>query len=184
MISSAQAIFLVTLFFVVSIAGVVWFSRTPRRSISQKTLFSPPKRSFFGQLHMAVSSHCVVLPNIPVSLLVQTKTFSRGESLVSKVKYDTFDYVICDRKTMSVKCIILLEGGDKRKAKDAILSRICRYASIPFLMYDEKPYRNVPVLRREIFSFCGMGEMTLPDSHEIKYEVNVNTKAPDETVAP
>ena len=162
------AIFAVLL--VMAIPVFLWMRSTPASSSYRKALFTPPGRSFFGQLDMAVRSHYIVFPSVPVTSIISARRFTRGQALLSKFNRHTFDYVICDRKTMDVKCLISLNiKGKKHSKKIKSLKKLCKCVDLPLLEYEEKPYRNVPALRRQIFTTCGENEFDLPDNHERKH---------------
>ena len=175
MISSFHLAVFAALVVAVATPIILWLRRTPEKSTFAQPVFTPAGRSFFGQLDMAVRSHCIVFPNIPVTSLVRAKSFSRSGSLLSKFQSDVFDYVICDRKTMDVKCVITLNSKSQKTAKktDAFV-RLCQYAGLTLLQYEEKPYRNVPALRRQIFTSCGIEESQMPENHKRKYTMTVS----------
>ncbi|MDD7805560.1 MAG: DUF2726 domain-containing protein [Endozoicomonas sp. (ex Botrylloides leachii)] len=150
---------------IAALSVALWFRYVLKKSTLSQPVFTPSGRSFFGQLNMAVRSHCVVFPSIPVRLLIRAKVLTRGGFLLSKLKNDVFDYVICDRETMDVKCLIILSNKSRKTAKKADeFVQLCRYAGLTLLAYEEKPYRNIPALRKQIFTACSIKEPKICDN--------------------
>ena len=127
------------------------------KSVQRKPLLTPSARSFFGQLDMAVSTHLIILPSIPVTSVISAKYFTWSHHLLSKLAADTFDFLLCDRKNMDFICTISLREPKEQQTKKMItLKKLCAAIDLPFLEYDHKPYRDVPTLRKQIFASCNI----------------------------
>ena len=133
-------------------------------------LFSPEFRVFLGQLDIAVRSHLIVFPAMPVKdVLIGNRA---GKVLLRRTGHDRFDFVVCHRRDMEVLCVIKLGGSDSENEK---LRKLCEIVGLTLLEYDIKPYRDVPGLRKDVFGACGIDEFELPHN-------GINT--PFESVAP
>ncbi len=116
---------------------------------------------------MAVSSHFYVFPDIPVASVVKGKRLGPRRSLLRKLKGHSFDYLLCDRNNVTVVCAISLDRRDENDAgHQKHLRKLCDMADIPLLAYEEKPYRNVPALRKQIFASCGIQDTHVPEEQQ------------------
>ena len=156
---------------------LTWLKRAPLNLQLRKPLFESGKRAFFGQLDIAVRSHLIVFPSLPVTDLLAAKRFSRGRLALNQLGNQRFDYVLCHRREMNVRCVIkLLPYGKNREDKVLrVLREACQSAGLTMLEYDMKPYRDVAELRRVVFSACGIDEMEQP-AREALSEQTVKTK--------
>lgn len=133
---------------------LLWLRFRPAQLECKDPLFTPEFRAFFGQLDIAVRSHLTIFPNMPVQDVLQGS--GAGKSLLRKFKHKRFDFVICHRKEMEVLCIIKLGNNESKEQR-----KLCQTAGLTLLEYDIKPYRDVPSLRKDIFSACGIDDFEL-----------------------
>lgn len=142
-----------------ALAGILWIWRFPSSIRCHCPLFSPARRAFLGQLDMAVSTHLAVFPEVPVATVLTARKLGRLRLYLKLLGGEkTFDYILCDRKTMMVVCAISLGGKKGVSRRQKKLRTLCALADLPLLEYKDKPYRNVPALRRQIFLTCGIDE--------------------------
>ena len=137
---------------------LIWLRKSPLEVACRKPLFKPEARSFLGQLDIAVCSHLNIFPSLPVTDVLEARRFSKGGMTLKKVMSQRFDYVLCHRKEMSVRCVIKLHPDEKsRNSKEMVALRAaCKAAELPLLEYGVKPYRDVHQLRKVVLSTCGI----------------------------
>ncbi len=158
---------IVSVSFTVALLCIWLRTRTEVICHKQPLFSSPASRLFFGQLDMAVSSHFYVFPDIPVASVIKGRRLSPRRSLLRKLKGRSFDYLLCDRNDVTVLCAISLDMRDESEARhQKHLYKLCDMAGIPLLAYEEKPYRNVPTLRRQIFASCGIQDTQVSEEQQ------------------
>ena len=141
----------------VVLATFLWLRFRPGQLICKDPLFTPEFRAFLGQLDIAVRSHLIIFPAMPVADVLEGK--GGGKTLLKKFKKECFDFVVCHRREMDVLCVIKLGGTTSSNEK---FRTLCHSAGLTLLEYDIKPYRDVPSLRREVLGACGIDEFELP----------------------
>ena len=136
---------------------LLWLRLRPAQLECKEPLFNPEFRAFLGQLDIAVRSHLIIFPAMPVNDVLQGK--GGGKALLRKFRNERFDFVVCHRRNMDVLCVIKLGGNNASNEKYRTL---CQSAGLTLLEYDIKPYRDVPSLRQEVLGACGIDEFELP----------------------
>ena len=138
------------------IAWYLWRLFAPLKVRTNKQLLDDDRRAFLGQLDIAVRSHMMILPSLPVSDILNSSKFSRAAMLLDVKKNRRFDFVLYHRRKMEVCCVIsLIDYNQKRSSREfKILRDLCEAANLPLLEYDMKPWRDVTELRRSILSTC------------------------------
>lgn len=163
---------------VAAIAWYLWltFSPFPFKAKTNTLLFEQEKRAFLGQLDIAVRSHLMVLPSLPIGDVLESGKFGRTAMVISIKKNRRFDFVLYHRRKMEVCCVInLIPYKTKSNSKEfKLLRQLCKAAELPLLEYDMKPWRDVTELRRTVLATCGFDEDSFPE-----YEL----PAPRETIA-
>lgn len=148
------------------IACYLWLNFSPLNAKIRTYLFEQDKRAFLGQLDIAVRSHLMVLPSLPIGDVLKAKRFNRTALIVNIKRDRRFDFVLYHRRKMEVCCVInLIPYNTKSNAKEfRLLRQLCDAAGLPLLEYDMKPWRDVTELRRSIFATCGIEEEGTPDN--------------------
>ena len=144
-------------FITLALIVLLWLRLRPAQLECKEPLFNPEFRAFLGQLDIAVRSHLIIFPAMPVNDVLQGK--GGGKALLRKFKNERFDFVVCHRRNMDVLCVIKLGGNNASNEKYRTL---CQSAGLTLLEYDIKPYRDVPSLRQEVLGACGIDEFELP----------------------
>ncbi|WP_257263989.1 DUF2726 domain-containing protein [Endozoicomonas sp. ONNA2] len=159
---------------ITAIAWYLWLTFSPFKAKTNTLLFEQDKRAFFGQLDIAVRSHLMVLPSLPVGDVLEPDKFSRTAVALSIKRNRRFDFVLYHRKKMQVCCVInLIPYNTKPNAqKFRLIRQLCAAAELPLLEYDMKPWRDVNELRRTVLSTCGCEEEGTPE-----YELLTPTEA-------
>ena len=84
---------------------------------------------------------------------------------MNRLAHQRFDYVLCHRRDMDVRCVIKLipYGKNSNNKELRILRGACESAELTLLEYEMKPYRDVSELRRVVFSACGIDGIENPE---------------------
>ena len=157
-------------FIALALIALLWLRLRPAQLECKEPLFTPEFRAFLGQLDIAVRSHLIIFPAMPVSDVLQGK--GGGKALLKKFRNERFDFVVCHRRDMDVLCVIKLGGNNASSAKYRTL---CQSAGLTLLEYDIKPYRDVPSLRQEVLGACGIDEFELPAEQQQEQDPETDT---------
>ena len=146
----------------------LWFLWRSFGSIQAETntqLFEQDKRAFFGQLDLAVRSHLMVLPSLPVGDVIYCSRWGRAGAITTSSKDYRFDFVLYHRRKMKVCCAInLIPYKTNANAKEfSVLRQLCEAIELPLLEYEMKPWRDVGELRRAVFAACNIVEQGSPE---------------------
>ncbi len=146
-------------------ARLIWLAVSPIRTNVFTNLLEQDKRSFFGQLDIAVRSHFMVLPSLPVGDVLKANRWSRAAVALNIKKNLRFDFVLYHRRKMEVCCVINLipYNATPNSREFRLLRELCESANLPLLQYEMKPWRDVTQLRSTIFAACGLDDLTAPD---------------------
>lgn len=116
-----------------------------RRSL----LFTPAERLFYKALSQAVSDDQLVFGKVrvadvlqPASSISKSLSKSQWQTAFNRISAKHFDYVICDRNTLSVVATVELHdkshNSASRSARDQFLRQACQSASLPFFEFKAK----------------------------------------------
>jgi len=108
-------------------------------------LFSPVERSFLGVLYEAVGEHATVFGKVRVADVVEPIAGLNGcdrQKAFDKVSDRHFDFLLCDKKNLSVICAIELNYGahpsNSRHPRDEFLKGVCEEAGVPLVQIPAK----------------------------------------------
>ena len=176
-VDSSSVLIILAVLILVLLLLLIWLKRAPLNLQRREPLFETDKRAFLGQLDIAVRSHLNVFPSLPVTDLLKVGRFSRGSLALNRLAHERFDYVLCHRREMDVRCVVkLLPYGTKQNDRQLrLLRESCQSAGLTMLEYEMKPYRDVAELRRVVFSACGIDEMEHSD-HEVVIDQPITAK--------
>lgn len=154
-----------SLFIVAAITWCLWLTFNPLKASTNINLLEQDKRAFLGQLDIAVRSHLMVLPSLPIGDVLRSGKWSPTSATLSIRKNRRFDFVLYHRRKMEVCCVInLIPYNKKSSSKEfKLLRQLCEAAELPLLEYDMKPWRDVTELRRTVLATCGIEEEGTPD---------------------
>ena len=163
--------FIAVIIVAIPITWFLWRSFGPIKAVTNSQLFENDKRAFFGQLDIAVRSHLMVLPSLPVGDVLHCGKWGRAGAITNLKKDLRFDFVLYDRRKMRVCCAIVLipYKTDANTRELRLLRDLCQATELPLLEYDMKPWRDVAELRKSIFANLGLVEQGTPVA-EIKEE--------------
>lgn len=152
-------IFLWILFFLIAIAlfKFMFLGGQGGKSFPYKkssTLFSPAERSFLGVLDMATGQDYRVFGKVRVADVIEVSgTFGRPawQTAFNRISSKHFDYVLCDKNSLSVICAIELNdkshAGQKRQKRDEFLDGVCKAANLPLVIIPAKTAYPVQEIR-------------------------------------
>lgn len=148
------------IFVFIAFFRLLWLAFSPIKARVFSSLLEQDKRTFFGQLDIAVRSHFMVLPSLPVGDILRAKKWSRAANVLGIKKNLRFDFVLYHRRKMEVFCVInLIPYNATPNSKEfKLLRQLCEVANLPLLQYEMKPWRDVMQLRSSILSACGIDE--------------------------
>jgi hypothetical protein len=122
-----------------------------------ETLFSPAERSFLGVLNQVVADNAYVFGKVRVAdVLAPVKNSSRKNWQISfnKISRKHFDYILCDKKDLSILCAIELNdkshNSKNRKARDEFLTAACESANLPLIQVPAQAAYNIDEIRESL----------------------------------
>ena len=105
-----------------------------------RTLFSPAERSLLGALEQAVGEDYRVFGKVRVADIVSVRSTANQSSWLyafNQISAKYFDFVLCDKKNLSIRCAIELndetDESRQRQERDTFSEGICRSISLPFI---------------------------------------------------
>ena len=124
-----------------------------------ETLFSPAERSFLGVLNQVVADNAYVFGKVRVAdVLAPQKNASRKNWQISfnKISRKHFDYILCDKKDLSILCAIELNdkshNSKNRKARDEFLTAACESANLPLIQVTAQAAYNIDEIRESLIN--------------------------------
>ena len=137
-----------------TVARVEEFQYTRNRA-----LFSPAERLLLGALEQAVGEDYRIFGKVRVADIVSVRpTADRSAWLraFNQISAQHFDFVICDKKNLSIRCAIELDdatnGSRQRQEQDTFSEDICRSISLPFIQIQAARDYLAIELRKKIFA--------------------------------
>lgn len=107
-----------------------------------ETLFTPAERSLLGILERLDSESFTILGKVRVADILKpsvTLKNKKGEwqRAFNKISSKHFDFVICDKNTLNVLCVVELDdkshNSKKVKLRDKFLNQACADAKLPMV---------------------------------------------------
>ena len=124
-----------------------------------RALFSPAERSFLGALEQAVGENYRIFGKVRIADIVSVKPTANQSAwlhAVDEISAKHFDFVICDKKNLSIRCAIELDdetnGSRQRQERDTFSEDICRSISLPFIQIHAARDNLAIELRKKIFA--------------------------------
>ena len=120
-----------------------------------EALFTPAERSFLGALHQAVGNNAAIFGKVRVADVVEPKAGlgrSARQKAFNKISAKHFDFLLCDKKDLSVACAIELDDGShnskRRQERDEFLKGVCEAADVPLIQVPAKSGYIIDELKR------------------------------------
>ncbi len=108
-------------------------------------LFTKAERSFLGILNQALANEVEIFGKVRVADVLDVEaglTPSDKQIAFNKISAKHFDFVLCDKKTLGILCVIELDdrshNSKKRQQRDAFLVKACESAKMPFFQFKAK----------------------------------------------
>ena len=108
-------------------------------------LFTEAERSFLGVLKKALTGKVEIFGKVRVADVLGVETGlspSDKQIAFNKISAKHFDFVLCDKKTLGILCVIELDdrshNAKKRQERDAFLVKACEAANMPFIQFKAK----------------------------------------------
>lgn len=122
---------------------------------SKKSMLTANETAFFNALNSAVGDKGAVFAKVNMSAVLSpspTKTKKKWAAAYQKISRYYFDFVVCDPRTMEVRCVIAFDNGkalDKSKIeREKMLMQVCNNANIPLIGCSVKHSYQVNLIRR------------------------------------
>jgi len=142
--------------------------------IKQAVLFTPAERSFLGVLTQAVDDNTQIFGKVRVADIITTKkgmSASDRQRAFNKISSKHFDFILCNKQDLSVKCAIELNDSShnskKRRARDNFLEGACKASDLPLIQIPAKAAYIVSEIKQSL-------EAGMSGSVVKKSELNTN----------
>ncbi len=133
--------------------------------IKRKSIFTPAERSFYGVLRDVIKDNAEIFAKIRVAdIIAPNKQLDKShwQRAFNKISGKHFDFVICDKKTLSVLCVIELNDSSHNSAKrierDEFLREVCRSANIPLLFWKAREGYSPVELKQALSNYIDFSE--------------------------
>lgn len=161
-------IWIIIILIVVAIVAVVFFKQSQIQDTSSKdypyqkidTLFSPAERSFLGILNQVIGDQVQIFGKVRVAdVIAPKKGINRSEwqKAFNKISGKHFDFLVCDKKDLSVLFAIELDdkshNSKKRQERDVFLKGACNSADLPLIQIPAQATYNINEIRQLFASF-------------------------------
>jgi hypothetical protein len=120
-------------------------------------LFSTAERSLLGVLDMAIGQDYRIMGKVRVADVVEvsgTVGRSAWQTAFNRISSKHFDYVLCDKESLTVTCVIELNdkshNGRKRQKRDEFLEGVCKAANLPLVTIPAKAGYSVQEIRDSV----------------------------------
>jgi len=125
-----------------------------------ETLFSPAERSFMGVLNQAIGEQVQIFGKVRVAdVIAPKKGMNRSEwqKAFNKISGKHFDFLVCDKKDLSVLFAIELDDKShntkKRQERDAFLKGTSNSADLPLIQIPAQATYNINEIKQLFASF-------------------------------
>lgn len=134
---------------------VIWLVKKSSFFSYQKTpLFSKAEHAFYFILKQAIPDHLELFGKVRIAdILVPEKHLSekKWKAAFYQVSSKHFDFVLCDKKTLSVVAVIELDDRSHRQRKtqkrDAFVENACQSADLKLLRFKCERHYDVAAIR-------------------------------------
>ena len=160
-----------------TVARLEDFSYTRNRA-----LFSPAERSLLGALEQAVGADYRIFGKVRVADIVSVRpTADRSAWLraFNQISAQHFDFVLCDKERLSIRCAIELNddsnGSARRQERDTFSEIICRSVSLPLVQIHVSRDHSVTELRNKILAALSADSKAEMAGSEQPFSVGLTT---------
>lgn len=122
--------------------------------IRRKTLLESKARAFKQQLEQAVGEDFEVFSRVRMEDLVRypDETDAPTDSTWQQIQSTSIDFVLVDRLSGAISCVLMLGEDDRRKARQTFIMQICRQCQLPFLQFDVHNALSDEKIRQKIMA--------------------------------
>ncbi|EDX85967.1 hypothetical protein S7335_3670 [Synechococcus sp. PCC 7335] len=125
------------------------------------TLFTPTEQEFYYALCQALPAENVVFGKVRVADVIAPAaglSKSQWRSAFNRIQAKHFDFVLCDRSTLTVNAVIELQDTSHKKPsrarRDQFLRKVCTDAQLPLLEFSAKPKYVVKDIENSLTEIC------------------------------
>jgi len=144
----------------VFVSLVIWLAKRASFHPYHKTpLFSKAEHSFYLILKQSIPDHLELFAKVRIAdILTPEKSLShkKWKAAFHQVSSKHFDYVLCDKKTLSVIAVIELDDSshleNKTKRRDAFVEKACLSADLKLLRFKCARHYDVETIREDIYT--------------------------------
>jgi ssDNA-binding Zn-finger/Zn-ribbon topoisomerase 1 len=118
------------------------------------SLFTPAERSFLGVLDQAIGENIRIFGKVRVAdVITPKKGISKSDWQIAfnKISAKHFDFVLCDKSDLSVKCVIELNDSShsskSRNERDEFLSQACDSVNLSLIQIPAKSTYSIVELK-------------------------------------
>lgn len=122
-----------------------------------EALLSAAEIKFYTCLHQAAPEDCIVFSKVRIADVLKVRDApdnSQRQSAFNKISAKHFDFVLCDRESLTVRSAIELDdkshNTQKAKARDFLVNDACKSAELPLLRIRAARTYDVAQLRASI----------------------------------
>lgn len=130
--------------------------------VAVPNLFSAAERSFLGALELAVGPDYRVLGKVRVADVARVKPGlgrSAWQGAHNRIAAKHFDFVVCRAADLAIVCAVELNdsshGTQKAKARDDLLTAVCRVINLPLLQVAARKAYPVKELQAQFQAAIG-----------------------------
>lgn len=161
---------------VMAIVAIIFFAFQKKSTPSldelykkQIALFSPAERSFLGVLQQACADDYLILGKVRVVDVIAVKSNknrARWQQAFNKICAKHFDFVLCDKADLSIKCVIELDDkshqNSKRQHRDQFLDDLSSAVQLPLVRFPAKRNYVVTQVKNSLMDAMGQPSIQKP----------------------
>lgn len=124
----------------------------------KESVMTSAEREYFRMLEAVCGNRYVIFPQMHLSSVLDPAAFRQNwKGARAHIDRKSVDFVICDRDTLSVKCVIELDDRSHersdRRSRDAIVEEICKDAGLPLVRIKNHGAPDRPVIEAALRAY-------------------------------
>lgn len=164
-------------------------SEVPTEYEKVESVFTPAERSFFGVLKQSIGDEVQVFAKVRVADVVSPKKGmkrSDWQKAFNKISGKHFDFLICEKNSLSVVCGIELNDKshqkEKRQRRDEFLGKICEIAGLPLIEFSVQSGYSPNEIRNAVYKY--LPNLTLKQTSGIVDSNSIDSSVAEEKRCP